>query len=225
MNCIILDDEPAAIAILERYIQKVPDFQHLQSFYSPTEALAFIKQQSVELIFLDIQMPDLLGTELVKLLPKGTQVVFTTAFSEYAVEGFSLRAVDYLLKPISFPRFLEACNRALEHRTQHNFTNDYFFVKDGYDWIKIIWKNVQFIQSDRNLLYIHEKDKKVITRMPLKDIIHLLPSKEFIRVHKSFIVSLSAICRIERHQIHLSNAIIPIATTYKDAIEKHFGLK
>lgn len=225
MNCIILDDEPAAVAILERYIQKVPDFQHLQSFHSPTEALGFIKQQTVELVFLDIQMPDLLGTDLAKLLPKGTQVIFTTAFSDYAVEGFSLRAVDYLLKPISFPRFLEACNRALDNRTLRNSTNEYFFVKDGHDWIKIIWKNVQFIQSDGNLLYIHEKDKKVITRMPLKDIVHLLPSQEFIRVHKSFIVSLSAIHRIERHQLHLSNAVVPIATTYKDVIEKHFGLK
>jgi DNA-binding LytR/AlgR family response regulator len=225
MNCIILDDEPAAVSILERYIQKVPDFQHLQSFHSPTEALGFIKQQTVELVFLDIQMPDLLGTDLAKLLPKGTQVIFTTAFSDYAVEGFSLRAVDYLLKPISFPRFLEACNRALENRTQRNSTNEYFFVKDGHDWIKIIWKNVQFIQSDGNLLYIHEKDKKVITQMPLKDIVHLLPSQEFIRVHKSFIVSLSAIHRIERHQLHLSNVVVPIATTYKDVIEKHFGLK
>ncbi|MDI9873095.1 LytR/AlgR family response regulator transcription factor [Flectobacillus rivi] len=225
MNCIILDDEPAAVAILERYIQKVPDFQHLQSFHSPMEALGFIKQKAVELVFLDIQMPDLLGTDLAKLLPKGTQVIFTTAFSDYAVEGFSLRAVDYLLKPISFPRFLEACNRALENRTQRNSTNEYFFVKDGHDWIKIIWKNVQFIQSDGNLLYIHEKDKKVITRMPLKDIVHLLPSQEFIRVHKSFIVSLSAIHRIERHQLHLSNVVVPIATTYKDVIEKHFGLK
>lgn len=225
MNCIILDDEPAAVAILERYIQKVPDFQHLQSFHSPTEALGFIKQQAVELVFLDIQMPDLLGTDLAKLLPKGTQVIFTTAFSDYAVEGFSLRAVDYLLKPISFPRFLEACNRALENRTQRNSTNEYFFVKDGHDWIKIIWKNVQFIQSDGNLLYIHEKDKKVITRMPLKDIVHLLPSQEFIRVHKSFIVSLSAIHRIERHQLHVQNAIIPITSSYRETLEKHFGLK
>jgi DNA-binding LytR/AlgR family response regulator len=225
MNCIILDDEPAAIAVLERYIQKVPDFQHLQSFHSPTEALGFIKQQTVELVFLDIQMPDLLGTDLAKLLPKETQVIFTTAFSDYAVEGFSLRAVDYLLKPISFPRFLEACNRALENRTQRNSTNEYFFVKDGHDWIKIIWNDILFIQSDGNLLYIHEKDRKVITRMPLKDIIHQLPVGQFTRVHKSYIVSFTAIKRIERHQLHVQNAIIPIASSYRETLEKHFGLK
>ncbi|MFY7827041.1 MAG: LytR/AlgR family response regulator transcription factor [Flectobacillus sp.] len=225
MNCIILDDEPAAIAILERFIQKVPNFQHLRSFYNPTDALAFFNQQPVELVFLDIQMPDVLGTELVKLLPKGTQVIFTTAYSEYAVEGFELRATDYLLKPISFPRFLEACNRAIENRISPHFANEYFFVKNAHDWVKIIWKEIQFIQSDGNLLYFHEKDKKIITRMTLKDIIPQLPVGQFIRVHKSYIVSLSAIRKIERHQLHVQNAIIPITNSYKDSLEKHFGLK
>ena len=164
MNCIVVDDENMGRKLLEENVRQIPFLNLVASCKNAFEAMEVLQKEKVDLIFLDIQMPDLLGTELVKLLPKGTQVIFTTAFSEYAVEGFSLRAVDFLLKPISFPRFLEACNRALENRTQRNSTNDYIFVKDGHDWIKIIWNDILFIQSDGNLLYIHEKDRKVITK-------------------------------------------------------------
>lgn len=221
LKTIIIDDKPAAIEILERHAQKVPFIELKNSFFSTAEALAYLHTETIDLIFLDIQMPDMLGIDFVRLIQnKPLQVVLTTAYSEYAVEGFNLQVLDYLIKPIGFSRFLQACNRAFERKSIAKGEKGSIFVKDGYDWIRINLDDVLFIQSDTNLLFIHEKNRKISTRMTIKEMLDILPKDKFIRIHKSYIVASKAIQKIERHQITIEEIIIPLAASYREILEE-----
>jgi two-component system, LytTR family, response regulator len=220
LNCIALDDEPAALEVIEQLCSRIPFIKLQKTFDSPAEALSYIHQETVNLIFLDIQMPDMMGTDFVKLIQnKAIQVIFTTAYSDYAIEGFNLNVMDYLLKPIEFGRFMVACNRAFEHFNEENTDEKSIFVKDGYDWVKVSLNDVLYIQSDTNLLFIHERNRKVTTRMTLSDMLSLLPKNQFIRVHKSFIIATDAIQKIEKHQLYVGNQTVPLAETYREAVE------
>jgi two-component system, LytTR family, response regulator len=219
LKTIIIDDEPAAIEILERNVKKVPFIELKKSFFSTAEALAYLHIETIDLIFLDIQMPDMLGTDFARLIQnKPIQIVLTTAFSEYAVEGFSLQVLDFLIKPIEFSRFLQACNRAYERSSTAKGEQASIFVKDGYDWLRINLDEILYIQSDTNLLFIHEKNRKISTRMTIKEMLDILPKDKFIRIHKSYIVALKAIQKIERHQITVENFTIPLALSYKEVL-------
>lgn len=221
LNAIAIDDEPAALAILTRYAEKVPFMQLTQTFMSTADALAFLHTQRVDLIFLDIQMPDLSGTEFVRLVaPLQKPIIFTTAYPNYALEGFALQVLDYLLKPIEFSRFLQACNRAYAQTARQSGEPSSIFVKDGYDWVRVDLNDVLYIQSDTNLLFIHEHKRQVSTRMTMADMLASLPPDQFIRIHKSYIVALRAIRKIERHQLTVGDAIIPLAGSYRDALEQ-----
>jgi two-component system, LytTR family, response regulator len=220
LNCIALDDEPAALEVIEQLCSRIPFVKLQKGFDSPAEALSYIHQESIDLIFLDIQMPDMMGTDFVKLIQnKAIQVIFTTAYSDYAIEGFNLNVLDYLLKPIEFGRFMVACNRAFERLNKGNTDEKSIFVKDGYDWMKVNLNDVLYIQSDTNLLFIHEKNRKITTRMTLADMLSLLSPNQFIRVHKSYIVAVDAIQKIEKHQISVGNLKIPLAESYRESIE------
>ena len=221
LRSIALDDEPAALEIIQRHAEKIPFLELKQTFVSTAEALSFLHNEAIDLIFLDIQMPDMLGTDFVKLLQnKPILVVFTTAFSEFAVEGFQLQVLDYLLKPIEFSRFLQACNRAYEKISVRKGEAASIFVKDGYDWVRVNLEEIIFIQSDTNLLFIHEKSRKISTRMTIAEMLEILPTEKFIRIHRSFIVAKKAIQKIERSQVLVGNITIPLAGNYKEMLEE-----
>lgn len=220
LHAIALDDEPAALEVLQRYAAKVPFMQLTHTFLSTSEALACLHTQRVDLLFLDIEMPDVRGLDFARLIaPLQKPIVFTTAYTEHAVEGFSLQALDYLLKPIEFGRFLQACNRAYAHVMPAPEGPPSIFVKDGYDWIRVNVEQVLYIQSDTNLLFIQEQDRQVSTRMTITDMLATLPAQEFIRVHKSYIVALKAIRKIERHQVTVGTVPIPLAESYREALQ------
>lgn len=221
MIAIALDDEPASLEILRRHAEKVPFISLTQAFVSTAEALAYLNQNVVDVLFLDVQMPDMLGTDFARLI-KNTQpqIVFVTAYPDYAVEGFALQALDYLLKPVEFARFLQACNRALGQLPKKAGEPSSIFVKDGYDWVRVNLDEILYIQSDSNLLFIHERSRKVTTRMTLNEMLAQLPTAQFLRVHKSYLVALKAIQKMERHQVTVGNVMIPLAGSYKAALEE-----
>ncbi|MEL6132317.1 MAG: LytTR family DNA-binding domain-containing protein [Bacteroidota bacterium] len=225
LKAIAIDDEPAALKVITAHADKIPFIHLKQHFLYPTEALSYLQSEQVDLIFLDVQMPDLKGTELAELLKgSGTQLVFVTAFPEYAVQGFQLRALDYLLKPVSFSRFLEACNRALQGVAKKQNEAPSFFIKDGYDWVRVELDKVQYIRSDTNLLFFHQEDRTLTTRMTVAKVLELLPAEDFIRVHKSYIVSIRAVRKIERHQLTVGKEKIPLAGSYKEEVQRRLLL-
>ena len=222
INAIAIDDEPSALEVLERYVAKVPFLTLKKTFYSTAEALAYLHAEPVQLIFLDIHMPDMLGTDFARTIQSSkTQIVFTTAFAEYALEGFNLKALDYLLKPFDFARFLQACNRTLELVNSKPVQDEScIFVKEGYDWVRVNLDEVLYIQSDTNLLFIHERQRRITTRMTLSEMLDSLPAERFARVHKSYIVALDAVQKIEKHQLTLGKQTIPLASAYREKIEE-----
>ncbi|GAB3924723.1 LytR/AlgR family response regulator transcription factor [Larkinella terrae] len=221
LRAIAIDDEPAALDVLRRYADKVPFLELTQTFLNTTDALAHLHAQRVDLIFLDIRMPDLTGTAFAQLIaPLHKPVVFTTAHTDYALEGFALNALDYLLKPIEFSRFLQSCNRAYTQHLLQRGEPSSIFVKDGYDWVRVNLGDVLYIHSDTNLLFIHEQNRQVSTRMTLAEMVEMLPDDQFIRVHKSYVVALKSIRKLERHQVTVGNVVIPLAASYRPALEQ-----
>jgi two-component system, LytTR family, response regulator len=187
------------------------------AFFSATEASKFLEKNTVDLIFLDINMPEISGLDFSQILPKSIAVIFTTAYSEYAVDAFKLNALDYLLKPIDFGRFVQACNKAKKSLQKDELDVDHIFVKDGYDWVRVWLPDLHYVQSDGNYLTFFESSNKVMTRMTMKEAVGLLP-KNFLRIHKSNLVNLSKIKKVERHQVTLTNNMtVPISSGYGEA--------
>ncbi|MCI4669507.1 MAG: LytTR family DNA-binding domain-containing protein [Bacteroidia bacterium] len=221
LQAIAIDDEPAALKVIESHASKIPFLNLKETFLHPTDGLAYLQKNQVDLVFLDVQMPDLMGTELAELLRSlDIQLVFITAYADYAVKGFQLQALDYLLKPVPLTRFLEACNRALQGRQKRLKQSPSLFIKDGYDWVRIELEKVLYIRSDTNLLFFHQEGKTVSTRMTISKALELLPQGAFVRVHKSYIVAISAIKKIERHQLTVGNEQIPMASSYKEHLQR-----
>ena len=224
MTCIIVDDEPLAQEILEEYVKKVPQLQLLATLESGLEAIQFVKQQSVDLVFLDIQMPDITGIQTAGLLDAKTKVIFTTAYHEYAVEGFELEAVDYLLKPISFDRFLKAIQRLgqTDDELQPKTTaDDYIFVKAEYKIKKIRFDDILYIEGMKDYLRIVTSNEKVMTLLSFAKLLPKLPSSRFLRIHKSYVVSLAAIDSIEKGNIRIGETLLPVSETYKAALDEY----
>ena len=221
LQAIAIDDEPSALKVLQTHAAKIPFLNLQASFLHPTEGLAYLQSHSVDVVFLDVQMPDLMGTELADLLRDvNVQLIFVTAFPEYAVQGFQLRALDYLLKPVSLPRFLEACNRALQGQQIRMNQSPSLFIKDGYDWVRVDLDKVLYIRSDTNLLFFHQTEKTVSTRMTISHALDMLPQGAFVRVHKSYIVAVHAIRKMERHQLTVGQEQIPLASRYKEDVQR-----
>ncbi len=226
ITCLLVDDEPLALGLLERYTQKTHFLDYKFKCNSAIEALEILNNNSIDLIFLDIQMPELTGIELSRVIGKDTRIIFTTAFTEYAIEGFKVNAIDYLLKPFNYEEFLRAVNKAKEWfdlRNAHQITEvnqkDYIFVKSDYKQVKILLNEVLYIEGLKDYVKIWVKDnpKAILTIMSLKSLENSLPSNRFMRVHRSFIVSLDKIQSVERSQIIINNTIrISIAEQYKD---------
>jgi DNA-binding LytR/AlgR family response regulator len=221
ISCIVVDDEPLALEVVKKYIGKIYFLELKGSFSDAFEAKKMIESTPVDLIFLDIQMPDLNGIEFSKMISsKNTAVIFTTAFSEYAVEGFNVDAVDYLLKPIEYDRFLKAVYKAkeyIDYLNNQEVQDGYIFVKSDYQMVKINLKDILFIEGLDDYIKIYLPHRSVLTLMTLKTITQKLPSKEFLRVHRSYIVPASKIEIVSRSKIRVADKEIPIGVSYSDS--------
>lgn len=218
MKAIAIDDEPMALEIVKSHASKVPFLELVADFTDAFKALDFLQKEKVDLIFLDIKMPDISGIDFFKSLSKKPLVIFTTAYSEHAVTSFELDAIDYLLKPFSLSRFVKSCNKAFE---LHNFRNsteaaDYIFVKDGYDQLKITYDEILFLEAAGNYVTFTLKDKKVLTRSTFAEAMNLLPSDKFVRIHRSYVVSVNKVEKMERHQVTIGDKKIPMSGAYRE---------
>lgn len=242
MKCVIIDDEPLAIDIIESYIKQIGELEIVVKCTNPLEAITLLNKNKVDLIFLDIEMPNLTGIDLVKALDNMPQFIFTTAYPQYALDGFNLNATDYLVKPIPFHRFLKAVTRAkekyeLENKSilkndttielfKANIQDNFIFVKSEYENIKITTDSIKYIQGlkDYIKIYTSQSDKAILTLSSFKDILDKLPSNRFIRVHRSFVVNVDFIKALQKTKVIIDGIQIPIGETYKDYVIKRLGV-
>lgn len=232
LTCVVVEDEPLARNLLEQYITKSPHLQLIKSFSSSLTALDFLRNNSVDILFSDIQMPEITGISLLKILTKKPLVILTTAYSEYALEGYELDVVDYLLKPITLERFLKAVEKATQRFTPAPFiapteipsplepSPQSIFVKDGTKLVKIRLSEILYIEGLKDYVSIYTKGKKVVTLQTLKTLETQLIPYQFIRVHHSYIVSFEAIDVIEKEKIQIGNVWIPISDTYRKSVKE-----
>ncbi len=215
MNCLALDDEPLALEIIEDFARKAPFPMHVKTFENAALALRYLQEEPVDLLFLDIKMPDITGIQFLKSLKHPPMVIFTTAYEEFAIDGFELDVVDYLLKPIPFERFLKAVVKAQEHLpvTQQN---DYIFVKTEYKIIKINLEDILYIEALKDYIKIYTHNQPVLTLKSLKAFESRLPKDKFIRVHRSYLVAMNKINSVERNTVMIANQPIPISEGYRD---------
>ncbi len=234
IKCIAIDDEPLALKQISNYVDKTPFLELLQGFESPLEAISYVQENEVDLLFVDINMPDLNGMDFVKSLNNAPKIIFTTAYSEYALEGFRVDALDYLLKPIDYPTFLTAATKAQEwFKLQRNLkeelkgNDDFLFIKSEYKILRIKIEDIKYIEGMREYIRIHlTNEKPIMTLLSMKAMEKQLKNNSFMRVHRSYIVNLNKISTIERNRIVFDKVYIPVSEQYKEAfhqyIEKNF---
>lgn len=230
MKCIIIDDEPLALELLEDFISKISFLELVASCSSGFEATTVLQEHAIDLIFTDIEMPDFSGIDMIKSLDQKPMFIFTTAYSHYAVEGFNLNAIDYLVKPIPFHRFLKAVTRAqqalkLKHDDSivksEEVAPQFIFVKSEYENLKIDLADIKYVEGLKDYIKIYtSSDKPILTLSSLKGFEQKLGKSNFIRVHKSFIVSLNHIHSVQRNRIVIDKKWIPIGLNYKDEFIK-----
>lgn len=228
INCLVVDDEPIARTGLLEHIKQI-DFLHaVAECKSAMEAASWLQLKRIDLIFLDIQMPKLTGIDFIKNLTDPPLIVFTTAYPEYAIEGFELDVLDYLLKPISFARFFKAAVKAQDYlnlkiKESHPVADDYFFIKCNQKLEKIKLADVQYIEGMSNYVTVHTKQKNYITYLTFKGVEEQLPHHLFIRTHKSFLVSVNAIQTIDGNELRLESCTLPISKSYKEEVMNRIG--
>ena len=228
LNCMIIDDEPLAGQLLSSYVEKTPFLHLIGSYNSAVAAIKDLRENRVHLVFLDIQMPELSGIEFATIIPKSTRIIFTTAFSQYAVDGYKVDALDYLLKPISYEAFLFTANKGLEwFQSQSSInatTSDRFiFVKSEYKLVEIQYDDILFIEGlkDYVKIYLEDNKKPILSLMNMKRIEESLPSPEFMRTHRSYIVHMSKVRLVDRFRIVFGNNYIPISDSYKEDVQQY----
>jgi two-component system LytT family response regulator len=229
--CIAIDDEPLAVKKISAYIQKTPFLELVAECRSAFEAMEILNNRAIQLIFIDINMPDLSGLEFVKSLTDKPYIVFTTAYSEYAVEGFQVDAADYLLKPITYANFLKAANKvknlidltASSQKESIRATASHLFVKSDYKLIRIELDDIKYIESQHEYIKIHMiNSKPVMTQLSMKAIEEQLPTGQFMRVHRSFIVNLKKVSVVERNRIVFDGKVyIPVSDQYKEIFQEY----
>ena len=220
-KCIIIDDEELARNLIKSYAERLDFIEVVGTFENPLNALKIIKNEKIDLVFLDIQMPDMKGTDFSKLLPPETQIVFTTAYSEYALTAFDLGAEDYLVKPITFERFLQAINKIKFKRNSGNFDLN-ITVKSGYDLHKVKLADIIYLESDSEYVIYHTLENKIMSNQSLKSLEEILDPAQFIRVHRSFIVNKSKITSLKSRDLFLSDIKIPVSDSYIEGVKKLF---
>ncbi len=234
LRCIAIDDEPLALELLEDNIGKVPYLQLAATCSNAMEAIKVLQEQTVDLMFLDIQMPGLTGLQFIQCLKERPMIILVTAYEKFALEGFNHDVVDYLVKPVSLERFIKACNKAWELyqlKTKPTATTaagkspDYIFVNVDYSLFKVVIDDIMWIEGLKDYIKIHLKSssKPVITRMAMKAVEELLPGNRFIRVHKSFIAAMNFITAIRKSSVMISAVELPVSDTYQEALMKLTG--
>jgi len=226
LKCIVIDDEPLAIKLLEDHISRVPFLELTSSFTNPMEALIGFNSNPVDLIFLDIQMPQLNGVQFMQLLSNRAMVIITSAYQEYAIEGFEHNVVDYLLKPVPFERFYKGVEKAynLKNPSQkldrsqemHPSTGGYIFIKVETKMVRVELDDILYIEGLKNYVSLYTKAQRIVTLQVMKQLEEVLPPNRFVRVHKSYIVALDKINSIERQEITIKDRVIPIGNTYQE---------
>lgn len=234
IRCLVVDDEPLALHIIEDYISKVPFLTLVKSTTNPIEALTMVQEGGVDLVFLDVQMPELTGIQFLKISNGKAKMILTTAYPQYALEGYELDVVDYLLKPIAFDRFFKAVQKAQailrpsagtqavveqvqpQQQPQSDFMSDFIFVKSEHKIQKVYLRDILFIEGLKDYISIFTPQERIITLQNMKKMEDALPERHFVRVHKSYIVSLNKIDSIERSRIWIGDKIIPVGDTYRD---------
>ena len=228
INCAIIDDEPLAAGLLKSYAEKTPFLNLVGTYGSAVEAMKEIRNNPVDLLYLDIQMPELSGIEFAKILPKDTRVIFTTAFQQYAIEGYKVSALDYLMKPVSYEDFLKASNKALEWfsitQKQQTYAADRFmYVKSDYKLVRVALDDILYIEGLKDYIRIYLQDgTKIMSLMNMKKLEDYLPRPEFLRTHRSYIVHMSKAEAIERFRIVFGDQYLPISDSYKEDVQQYF---
>lgn len=226
IRCLVVDDEPLALDILEDYISKVPFLTLVKTTTSAIEGLSLVQSDAIDLVFLDVQMPELTGIQFLKIINGKCDVILTTAYSQYALDGYELDVVDYLLKPIAFDRFYKAAQKVLQNAGNNHpaapepalaqNSNDFIFVKTEHKIQKIYLDDILYIEGLKDYISIFTRTERIITLQNMKKMEESLPVKSFVRVHKSYIIALGKIESIERSRIQIGEKIIPIGDTYRE---------
>ena len=228
ITCAIIDDEPLAAGLLESYAKKTPYLSLKGTYNSAIQAMKDLRENPVQLIFLDIQMPELSGIEFAKILPKETKIIFTTAFSQYAIDGYKVNALDYLLKPVSYDDFLKSTDKALEWFSviikQDVYKNDRFMlVKTDYKLQRVSLDDILYIEGLKDYVRFYLKNgEKVMSLMSMKKLDEYLPKPEFMRTHRSYIVHMTEVPLIDRFRVVFGETYIPISENYKDEVQSYF---
>jgi two-component system, LytTR family, response regulator len=238
IKCIAIDDEPLALEVIKNHVAKLEELELVETFYNPIKAFNYIKENEIDLIFLDIQMPELSGLDLLKLIPRNAHVVLTTAYVEYAFESYQLDVTDYLLKPILFDRFFKSVNKVqkyieLEQKSKSSpktdsvveIEDDFIFVNTEYKIVKIDLNDILYVEAWRDYVKIITKEDTILSLLGISLLEQQLPKTKFLRVHRSFIIAPSNIESIERNRIYINGNWIPIGGSYKEVfqawLEKH----
>ena len=217
LKCVIVDDEPIALEILTSYIDKTGQLELIKSCKNASETLVFMQENTADLYFLDINMPEITGLSLAKIIDKKAKVIFTTAYREYAVDGFNLQAVDYLLKPISYDRFLQAIQKIIPSKTAENNV-DFMFVRSERKMVKINFDTILYIESLSDYVKIITPQKTIVTRENISSLEEKLAHDNFIRIHRSYIVSITKMTSYTNEFIEIENKALPISRSYKESV-------
>lgn len=233
-TCLLVDDENLALRLLEDYVNKIPQLTIVGKCQNALSALQILQTQQIDILFLDIQMPDLTGIELIKILKNKPEIILTTAYAEHALEGYQLDVTDYLLKPIPFERFVQAVNKAMEYRNLRNagVSNlnvssapvstaapalDYMFVKSDYKQIKVPYADILYIEGLREYVSIYTKEKRIVTLETLKNLELTLPAQQFLRIHKSYIINTTKVEALNGNMVEMGKIKVPIGKNYREA--------
>lgn len=227
IRCLIVDDEPPALDVLRSYIANTPMLEVAGECHNAMGAFEFLQQQHIDLLFLDIRMPKLLDTDLVKALADPPKVIFTTAHREYAMDGFDLDAVDFLLKPISFDRFLKAVQKAVHADVRSPRTDDaaiesprFLYFRADRKMVKVFIKDITHIESLKDYVKIHFGQQPLITKQTIMAVEEMLPAGEFLRVHRSFIVAINKVTSFDQHSVFIGKEEIPVGPLYRNEVQK-----
>ena len=225
IRCIAIDDEPLALVLIKEYVARFPVLQLVHTFEDAISGAEFLRNSNIDLLFIDINMPDINGLELVRSLKEKPMIIFTTAYKKFAFEGFELDALDYLLKPIDFERFSRAVNKGIEYYAYKtsplNKEEQSLFVYSEYRLVKILLSNIEYIESLDDYIKIHfTSEKPVLTLMTLKKVLEMLPQDKFKRIHRSHIVSIDKIKSVLNRKVQLSSVELPVSNSYADFIDK-----
>lgn len=230
LKCCIIDDEPLARDLIKSYVEKTPFLELIGAYESATYAIKTLISGNLDVVFLDINMPCVNGIELAEVIPSECRIIYITAYEQYAIQGFKANALDYLLKPVSYPEFIKAVNKAAQWTAMHKALveksgnkSDYIIVKSDYKLMQICLSDIQYVEGQKDYvkIYIDKEPFMITSLMNLKTLEHRLPQQRFMRVHRSFIVNMSKIKMIERNRIVFGKVYIPISETYKDSFTNY----